>query len=132
MTNIAFLSAGHVAPKLKEFIVELQSNGINEKFFMEDLVELLRYEDEDSFGEELNNLQTEIEFGQFYRHKLIRNRKLTDPPILSHVAALTAHVAKHLHSSLVAQGRYNKDGEFLYEFYSFDGRLLFLREQGTS
>lgn len=129
MTTIYFLDAGRAAPKLKEFINELHRDGINERFFMDDVIETLRYEE--IFDDELTNLQTEIEFGHFYQHKLARNRKPTNPPILSSVATLTSLVAKHLHNSLVAQGRYNNSGEFLYEFHSFDGRLIFLREQGS-
>lgn len=131
MTTLAIIHAGYAAPKLKEFVAILNNKGVREKFFMEDLIDILRF-DED-FDSDLLSLKTEIEYGEYYRYylqDLANNAANKVPDFLNDVAVLTTEVATYLHNTLVAQGRYNHDGEFLYDFHSFDGRIIFLQERG--
>ncbi len=132
MTTLAIIHAGFAAPKLKEFVAVLNDKGIKEKFFMEDLIDILRF-DED-FSHDLLSLKTEIEYGDYYRYylsELANTNKNKVPDFLNNVATLTTQVATYLHNTLVAQGRYNHNGEFLYDFHSFNGRIIFLQERGT-
>lgn len=130
MTNtIAIIHAGPVAPELKKLLGTLDAVGAREKFFMTDLVGVLRYEED--FTHELNSLQAEILFGEYFRYCLDQGNneevKQETSRFLEVTAALSTRVAKYLHNTLVAQGRYDNDGKFPYEFYSFDGRLISLR-----
>lgn len=127
--NFAIIHAGPAAPELKRLLKTLDSVGVREKFFMEDLIATLRYEED--FITDLNSMLGEVLYGEYYRHcithgnveefKEYANRYLDD------ISVLGAKVAKHLHLTLVTQGRYDRDGKFLYEYHNFDGRLISLQ-----
>lgn len=122
---IYYLDAGQSALKLKKLIIEL---GIEEQFIMDDLVETLKHQEE--FVNDIASLNNEIEYSTQYRRKfsnlINHTSKQEVPSLLTSCAMLVTQVAKDLYTNLVAQGKYNKDGEFLYKFHTFDGRFIYL------
>lgn len=127
--TIAVIHAGPMAPELKRLLGTLDAVGARENYFMTDLIGMLRYEED--FVLELNNLQTEILYGEYFRycldHGSTEEFKQQTSRFLEDTAALSTRVAKYLHTTLINQGRYDKDGKFPYEFYAFDGRIISLR-----
>lgn len=129
MNNLAVIHAGPAAPQLKKLLHTLDSVGARENFFMSDLVNTLRYEDD--FKQELNIFLDELIFGEFYHHLLSHGdkQKLTSETsqFMDTTAMVSTRVLRYLHETLQTRGLYTPDGKFPYEFESFDGRLISLR-----
>lgn len=129
MNNIAIIHAGPAAPELKRLLHTLDSVGVREKFFMEDLISTLRYEED--FKLDLNSMLADILYGDYYRrcltHGQIEEFREYANRYLDDVSVLSAKVAKYIYETLVNQGRYDNDGKFPYEYHAFDGRVISLR-----
>lgn len=134
MTQLAVIHAGPAAETLKMLVTALDCVGVREKFFMDDLIDTLRY-DED-FQVALNSMSVEILYGQYF-HRQVADVLITglDPvnrdlasDFLHATAKVSELVATYLHQTLVNQGRYDHNGKFPYEYHSFDGRLIYLRQ----
>lgn len=133
-TQLSIIHAGPAAQYLKMLVRGLDCVGVREKFFMTDLIETLRYEED--FEIELKSLTVELLYGQYF-HKQIADRLEynLDPSIQDSASAFlyatartAEQVAKYLHQNLVAQGRYDHNGKLPYEFHSFDGKLICLQQ----
>jgi hypothetical protein len=130
MNNVAIIHAGPAAESLKKLVLALDSVGVHENFFMADLIETLRYEDD--FKTELADMTCELLYGDYFHHRLSRGnvekyRELTSE-FLEVTAIASTKVAQHLHETLVNQGHYDTDGKFPYEFQSFNGKVICLRK----
>lgn len=134
MTQFSIIHAGPAAEHLKMLVTALDCVGVREKFFMTDLIETLRYEED--FEIELKSMTTELLYGQYF-HKQIADRLVykldTAAPdaastFLYAAARMAEQVATYLHQNLVAQGRYDINGKLPYEFHSFDGKLICLQQ----
>lgn len=130
--NIAVIHAGPAAESLKMLVNALDSVGVRETFFMTDLIQTLRYEE--SFDTELSEMTCELMYGQYFADRLSKGQMDKYADITNEFLEITAVasnvVAKYLHETLVAQGHYNTDGKFPYEFHSFNGKLICLRHSG--
>lgn len=133
MTEYAIIHAGPAVEHLKFLVHALDCVGVREKYFMGDLIETLRY-DED-FEVTLNEMTVEMLYGQYFHRQvadvLLYGLDSIDKDMASDFLQVTAQVseqvAKYLHQTLVTQGRYDHNGKFPYEFDSFNGRLICLR-----
>lgn len=127
--NKAIIHAGRAAPELKRLLKTLDSVGAREQHFMTDLVSTLRYEED--YNQELNIFLDELVFGDFYHYQLahgnVREFKEYTSRFMDDTAMVSKRVIQHLHETLITRGLYDKDGNFPYEFESFDGRLISLR-----
>lgn len=127
--KIALIHAGPAAPELKRLLATLDSVGVREKFFMEDLVATLKYEED--FKTDLNSLLAEMIYGDYYRycitHGQIEEFQEYANRYLDDISILSAKVAKHLYETLTSHGHYDKDGKFPYEYHGFDGRVISLQ-----
>lgn len=133
MTQLAVIHAGPAAETLKMLVTALDCVGVREKFFMDDLIDTLRYNED--FPLELNSMSVEIVYGQYF-HKQVADKLIygLDPTnkdmasdFLQATAKVSELVARYLHQTLVNQGRYDHNGKFPYEYHSFDGKLIYLR-----
>lgn len=132
MTEYAIIHAGSAAEDLKKLVNVLDSVGVHENFFMEDLIETLRYKDE--FENELSSMTNEMLHGQYFHHHLSQGngdkyKDLTSEFMLI-TATISERVAQYLYQTLVAQSRYDNNGKFPYEFEQLGGKLLLLRKLG--
>lgn len=134
MKKLAIIHAGPAAPTLKMLITALDCVGVREKYFMGDLIEALH--DKETFDMEMRAMVIELVYGQYF-HKSLADVLVFEPnpeqkdlasEFLQATANASEQVSKYLHETLVNQGRYNNDGKFPYEFDSFDGKLIYLRE----
>jgi hypothetical protein len=130
MTNLAIIHAGPAAESLKMLVRTLDSVGVRENFFMTDLIETLRYDE--SFKTDLQEMTCDMLYGDFFHHHLSRGNvekyKALTSEFLEVTAIASNKVAQYLHETLVNQGRYDTDGKFPYEFHSFNGKVICLRQ----
>ena len=131
--QIAVIHAGPAAETLRMLVAALHCVGVRENYFMGDLIDTLRV-DED-FPLEIKSMSIELLYGQYFHRQLADKLVYTvDPELpdaasefLSATAKVSEVVATHLHDTLVAQGQYDENGNFPYEYHGFDGKLIFLR-----
>ena len=135
MSNLAIIHAGPAAESLKALVNALDSLGVREKYFMEDLIDTLSYDEE--FSESLKVMTDELIHGQYFHHCLTAEFSLDfkdkskdhASELLNVAAMMSTNVATYLHDTLVNQSRYDANGKFPYEYHSFDGKLIYLKPQ---
>jgi hypothetical protein len=133
MTQLAVIHAGPAAETLKMLVRALDCVGVRENYFMTDLIETLRYNED--FEIELKSLTVELLYGQYFHKQLAdrleynldTNHQDSASTFLFTTAKVAERVAEYLHENLVAQSRYDHNGKFPYEYHSFDGKLIYLR-----
>lgn len=125
MTYQAVIHGGPAAPRLKEIIDALTINGVNCNHIFIDIFDCLKHKHD--FVINTLCLKTEIEYGDYYRHKLQEEPLPVMTGILSEMALLSERIAYQLYRDMVERGIYDNDGLLPFEFKSFDGKLIHLQ-----